>query len=87
MAEGRFFESGEIMDGLYACIFFIIFAAALLIYGGVLYKTGDKKLLPLRAQPTIRNEEDVRRVGLISARVALIIAALAVLAIFVFKLH
>ena len=75
------------MDGLYACIFFTIFAAALLIYSYALYKTGDKNLLPYRAQPSIRNEDDVRRVGLISARVALIIAALAVAAIFVFKLY
>ena len=75
------------MDGLYACIFFIIFAVALLIYSYALYKTGDKDLLPYRAQLSIKNEEDVRRVGLISARVALIIAALAVLAIFIFKLY
>ena len=75
------------MDGLYACIFFIIFAVALLIYGAVLYKTGDKELLPYRAQHTVRNKDDVRRVGRITCIVALVIAALAVLAIVVFRLH
>lgn len=74
------------MDGLYACIFFIIFAVVLLFYSYALYKTGDKDLLPLHVQYSIKNEDDVRRVGLIAARVALIIAALAVLAIFVFRL-
>ena len=74
------------MDGLYACIFFIIFAVVLLIYGGVLYRTGNKELLPLRAQPTIRSEDDVRRVGHITCIVASVIALLAVLAIIVFKL-
>ena len=75
------------MDGLYACIFFIIFAAALLLYGGALMKTGDKGLLPFRAQHTVSGPEDVRRVGRYVCIVALVIAAFALLAIVVFQLR
>ena len=64
-------------DALHAATFFIIFAVALFIYGGAIYATGDKSLLPLRAQLSIRGPEDVKRVGLITARVGLVIGVLA----------
>lgn len=44
-------------------ILFSAFGAALVAYGFLLWKTGNKDLLPLRAQISIGNEDDVRRVG------------------------
>ena len=70
-------------DGLYASIFFLIFAFVLLLYGAALTKTGNKELLPWRAQHSIRNADDVRRVGRVTCVVALIIAAVSIVFIVV----
>ncbi len=53
--------------------FFLIFAVALVAYGAILVKTGDKNLLPYRAMLSVRNSEDVRRVGYITARIGMVI--------------
>ena len=44
-------------------IFFLIFAICVILYGLVLWGTGDKDWLPMRLQPTVRTKEDVRNVG------------------------
>lgn len=56
---------------------FLIFAVVLLLYGSVLFKTGDKDMLPLRAQLSVATKEDVRRVGQVIVRVGLVLGVLA----------
>ena len=60
-------------DSQHARTLFLIFAVMLVIYGAILVKTGDKNLLPYRAMHSVRNSEDVRRVGLITARIGMVI--------------
>ena len=64
-------------DGLYASIFFLIFAVALALYSQALIKTGDKKLMPWRIQRTVRGPEDVRIAGRATRAVAFVIAGIA----------
>lgn len=64
-------------DLLHASTFFLIFCAALLIYGAVLAKTGNKNLLPIRAARSVRNAQDVRRVGRITIKVGLVIGVIS----------
>lgn len=62
-----------------ASLFFLIFAAALLLYGMAIAATGDINLLPYRAMHSISNKEDVRRVGRIVVVCGLVIGAIALL--------
>lgn len=73
-------------ESLYASIFFLIFAVALALYSQALITTGDKKLMPWRAQHTVRGPEDVRLVGRTTRTVALVIGAIAAVLIVVFWL-
>jgi hypothetical protein len=64
------------MDDLrHASTFLLIFGVALAAYAFAIARTGDKSLLPLRAQHSIRNSDDVRRVGRITLVVAAVICA------------
>ena len=56
------------------CILFFVFGIALLAYGIVLKRSGNIDLLPYRVQPTVSTEADVKRIGLITLRIGLIIA-------------
>lgn len=61
---------------------FAIFGAALLLYGFVLFRTGNKDLLPLRAQYSVRGKADVMRVGkyvLIIGAILLVVMLVAIL--------
>ena len=72
------------MDDLkHACTFFLIFAAVLLAYSLVLIKTGNKHWLPMRAQHSVRTKEDVRRVGRITSKVALVIATISAIVVLI----
>ena len=64
-------------DSLYASIFFLIFAIALALYSQALVATGDKSLLPWRAQHSISGPEDVRIAGRATRAVALVIGLIA----------
>ena len=64
-------------DSLYASIFFLIFAVALALYSMALINTGDKSLLPWRAQHSVSGPEDVRLVGRATRTVALVIGVIA----------
>ena len=66
-------------DLLHASTLFLIFSAALILYGALLFKTGDKELLPYRAKHSVRSAEDVKRVGKITATIGVVIGALALL--------
>lgn len=66
-------------DLLHASTLFLIFALAVVLYGAILAKTGDKELLPYRAMHSVRTREDVVRVGRISMWVGLVIGAFALL--------
>ena len=68
-------------DTYYAALFILIFAVLVVIYGAILAHTGNVELLPLRAQPSISGPADVKRVGVISARVGLVLAALSLVAV------
>lgn len=68
-------------DVFNACVFFLIFAAALTLYGAVIAKTGDKTLLPYRSRHSIGSSADVKRVGRIVVVVGLVIGALSLLGI------
>ena len=70
-------------DSLYASIFFLIFAIALVLYSAALIATGDKSLLPLRAQHSISGPDDVKLVGRVTRTVALVIGAVAIVLIIV----
>lgn len=63
-------------------LFFSIFAAALILYGLALVKTGDKSLLPYRAAHSVRTSADVKRVGRIVVWVGLCIGVPALLGVF-----
>jgi len=67
-----------------ASLFFLIFASALVLYGAAIAATGDINLLPYRAARSIRNKEEVRRVGRIVVVCGLVIGALALL-VFIFS--
>ena len=58
---------------------FLIFALALMGYGAALAATGNKELLPLHAQHSVSNKDEVRRVGRIVVVVGLVIGAMALL--------
>ena len=59
--------------------FFLIFAGTLMLYGAILARTGNAELLPYRAQFSVRNKDDVRRVGRIVVVVGLVIGVAALL--------
>lgn len=62
-------------------LFFLIFAALLLLYGAILAKTGSKDLLPMRAAISISSKDEVRRVGAIVCRIGVIIAVVCLIAL------
>ena len=66
---------------MYAIVFLLIFAALLVAYGLVIYKTGNVNLIPYRATHSIRDKQDVRRVGLLTTRVGLVLGALLLVAL------
>lgn len=74
-------------DFQHASTFFLIFAVVLLLYALLIVKTGDKRYLPLRAQHSVRTKEDVRRAGRATVKVALVIAALALIGIIASQLR
>ena len=61
---------------------FALFGAALVLYGGVLFRGGNKDLLPIRARHTVRNKADVQRVGKIVLVMGAVLLA-AMLLVFV----
>ena len=66
-------------DLSHAATLFLIFAAVLALYGAALAQTGNKELLPSRAERSVRGSSDVKRVGKITMAVALVIGAIALL--------
>ncbi len=68
-------------DLLHAGTLFLAFSIALVLYGWILAKTGNRNLLPYRAMHSVRDERDVRRVGSIVVRVGLVIGLASVLLI------
>jgi hypothetical protein len=66
-------------DLAHASLFLLIFALALVLYGLLLAKTGNRNLMPYRATHSIRNKEDVRRVGRIVVMVGLVLGAVMLL--------
>ena len=66
--------------------FLLIFALALVLYGAVLAKTGNKELMPYRAVHSIRGADDVKRVGRIVIIVGLVLAALVLVGLAVWGL-
>ncbi|MBR3318408.1 MAG: hypothetical protein IKG21_11375 [Atopobiaceae bacterium] len=60
---------------MHAIEFLLIFAAALVLYGLVMWRTGNVDLMPYHATYSISSKDDVRRVGLIVARVGLVLGA------------
>ena len=64
----------------------LIFGFALLAYGALIFATGNKDLLPMRAQHSVRTKDDVRVVGKYTAIVGAVIAALAGMAFLSFAL-
>lgn len=60
---------------MHAIEFLLIFAAALVLYGLVMWRTGNVNLIPYHATHSIGSNDDVRRVGLIVVRVGLILGA------------
>ena len=59
-------------ESYYACLFMTIFFACCGLYGLVVERTGDKEMLPYRAQHSVRDEDDVRRIGHVTALVSVI---------------
>ena len=55
----------------------LIFGFALLAYGTLIWATGNKNLLPMRAQHSVRTKNDVRVVGKYTTIVGAVIAALS----------
>ena len=70
-------------DLLHASQFFCIFAVALVLYGLLMVKTGNKDLIPYRAIHSVRNADDVRRVGRWVLCVGVAIGVLALLGVLV----
>ena len=66
-------------DRLYASMLFAALGVALVIYGAILKRTGDKRLLPVRATHSVSSKEDVRRIGRYTVMVGLLVLALAAL--------
>ena len=66
-------------DLAHACLFLLIFALALVLYGLLLAKTGNRDLMPYRAVHSIRNKEEVKRVGRIVVVVGLVLGAVMLL--------
>lgn len=50
-------------DSYFACVFLLFFFVCCFLYGCWIKKTGNKDLLPYRAQHSIASVDDVRRVG------------------------
>lgn len=71
---------------MYATLFLLIFAAALVLYGFALKRTGSIDLMPYRTQHTIRGPEDVRYAGAIVMRIGAILAAILLLVLTVMRL-
>ena len=66
-------------DLAHASLFLLIFALALVLYGLLLAKTGNRDLMPYRAVHSIRNKEEVKRVGRIVVVVGLVLGAVMLL--------
>lgn len=66
-------------DLAHASLFLLIFALALVLYGLLLAKTGNRDLVPYRATHSIRNKDDVKRVGRIVVVVGLVLGAVMLL--------
>lgn len=66
-------------DLAHASLFLLIFALALMLYGLLLAKTGNRDLMPYRATHSIGGKDDVRRVGRIVVVVGLALGALMLL--------
>ena len=60
-------------------ILFSVFGAVLVAYGYAIWRTGNKDILPMRAQISIRGEDDVRRIGkwVVIVGIAVLLPALA----------
>lgn len=58
-----------------ASLFMLIFAIALVLYGLLMAITGNRDLMPYRAIHSIRNKEDVKRVGRIVVVIGLVLGA------------
>ena len=70
---------------MYATIFLLIFAGLLMAYGLVMYLTGDVNMMPYRTRHSIHGKEDVRRVGLIVARIGGLLAVVLCIILFVMR--
>lgn len=68
-------------DLAHASLFLLIFALALVLYGLLLAKTGNRDLMPYRATHSIRNKEEVKRVGRIVVVVGLVLGVAMLLAL------
>ena len=66
---------------MHAITFLLVFAAALVLYGLAMWKTGDVGLMPFHRVHSIRGSADVRHVGIIVCRVGLVLAALLLVAL------
>ena len=66
-------------DLAHASLFMLIFALALVLYGLLLAKTGNRDLMPYRAIHSIRNKDDVKCVGRIVVVVGLVLGAVMLL--------
>ena len=62
-------------DMAHASLFLLIFAVALVLYGLLMVKTGNKDLIPYRAIHSVRNADDVRHVGRIVMAVGAVLGA------------
>ena len=68
-------------DLAHASLFLLIFALALVLYGLLLAKTGNRDLMPYRTTHSIRNKEEVMRVGRIVVVVGLVLGVAMLLAL------
>lgn len=68
-------------DLAHASLFMLIFALTLVLYGLLLAKTGNRDLMPYRAIHSIRNKEEVKRVGRIVVVVGLVLGAAMLVAL------
>lgn len=59
-------------ESYYACMFMTIFFGFCGLYGLLVKMTGNKDLLPYRAQLSVSDEDDVRRVGHVTIIVSVI---------------
>ena len=65
-----------------ATTLFALFGAVLALYGAILYRGGNKDLLPIRARYSVRNKADVKRVGKIVLVIGVVLLT-AMLLVFV----